>query len=317
MTGPFRTICGSARRSSKWSPHCRMEELCVWIISGLAMFQHEERLHPDRYHAEHYSTFANYLGRYAFAGRFVGPHATVLDVGCGCGYGSAYLTDAPGRTVLGVDRSVEGAGYARKRYNSRRLEFITADATALPVTTGSLDAVVALEMIEHVADADAVVREVWRVLKPQGVFVVSTPNRLITGSGTKPANPFHVREYFPEEFRTLLEQVFAQTSLYGEALTPAFLVHQENMAKIWRNLSSLHEQVHALRSRLEMDERFTGLSLLRKLKRLLWRRRENPQASPFTQEFSHGRYIENSMGDWEVTPYQIESSPVMIAVCRK
>ncbi len=281
------------------------------------MFQYEERLDPDRYHAEHYSTFANYLGRYAFAGRFVGPHATVLDLGCGCGYGSAYLADAPGRTVLGADRSAEGAGYARKRYNSRRLGFITTDATALPIATGSLDAVVALEMIEHVADANAVVREVWRALKPRGIFVVSTPNRRITGSGDKPANPFHVREYSSEEFRALLEQAFAQTSLYGETLTPAFLVHQENMAKIWRNLSVLHDQVQALHSRLEMDERFTGLSLLRKLKRLLLKRREDPLTSPFAQEFSHGRYIENSMGDWEVTPYQIESSPVMIAVCRK
>jgi hypothetical protein len=95
------------------------------------------------------------------------------------------------------------------------------------------------------------------------------------------------------------------------------LVHQENMARIWRNMSLLHGQVHALRSRLEMDERFAGLSLLRRLKRFIFGPRQDASRSPFNEEFIHGLYIENHMADWDRTPYQVESAPVIIAVCRK
>lgn len=294
------------------------------------MFQYEERIEPDRYYGEHYATFANYLGRYEFAARFLKAEATVLDLGCGCGYGSAHLAEAPFRTVVGVDRSEEATAYARKRYDLARLSFVTASATELPVKPDSVDAVVAMEMIEHVADAEAVLREVNRVLKRGGVFVVSTPNRLLTGSGETPANPFHVREYTPEEFRTLLRPAFQEFALYGQAFTPAFQVFQDNMARIWHNLSLiplLYNQLHAVQARLEMDERFTGLSLLRTLKRALkraltWRKKTGQDSScepmsDLNREFRHACAALNSMSDWDISPYQIEGAPVILAVCRK
>jgi len=291
------------------------------------MFKHDERIIPHQYYSEHYSTYANYIGRYRFASRFIGPTAAVLDLGCGCGYGSAHLAEAPGRLVFGLDRSAEATGYGRSHYPSSRLRFVRAAATAVPIRSGALDAVVAMEMIEHVGDPKGVLAEARRVLKKGGVLLVSTPNRLVTGTVEKPSNPYHVREYSVEEFRTLLAGSFDEIALYGQEVTPSFRAYQENMARIWHNLSLipvLYDELHALRARLEMDERLTGLSLLRRLKHLFFGRsgervggaggEEKPDLN---QAFRHAQALMNSVTDFDVHPYQLDAAPILVAVCRK
>ena len=279
------------------------------------MFQHDERILPHLYYEEFYPTYVNFLGRYAFAARFLGPEARVLDLACGCGYGAAHLSEAPRRTVIGLDQSGEATGYGRSRYGSSRLHFLRACAAAVPLKSQSLDGVVALEMIEHVEDAKGVLSEIHRLLKPGGVCVVSTPNRFVTGTVEKPSNPYHVREYSPDEFRALLRQSFCEFSLYGQDVTPASKVLRENMARIWHNLSLLHDQIHATRSRVEVDERFTGLSLLKWLKRFA--RGGGQEAVRPEPEFAHPLFMLNRMDDWDITPYTVEQAPIIMAVCRK
>jgi len=291
------------------------------------MFKHEERITPHRYYSEFYSTYANYIGRYHFAARFIGPNATVLDLGCGCGYGSAHLAEAPGRLVFGLDQSTEATGYGRSHYPSSRLRFVRAGATAVPLRTGTVDAVVAMEMIEHVEDAKGVLSEAKRVLKPAGVLLVSTPNRLVTGTVDKPSNPYHVREYSPEEFSALLKGSFDEITLYGQDVTPSFTACQDNMARIWHNLSLiplLYEELHALRARLEMDERLTGLSWLRRLKRLLFGRGRvegggsTVDGRPdLNQAFRHAQALVNSVADFDHQPYRLDTAPILVALCRK
>lgn len=293
------------------------------------MFRHEERIIPDLAYREAYPTYAQFIGRYAFAARFLGPQAAILDLGCGCGYGAAHLVEAPERLVLGVDRSAEGVGYARTHYRLRRLEFARADATVLPIRSGSLDGVVAMEMIEHVEDAKAVVCEVKRVLKAGGVFVVSTPNRSVSGMKDKPDNPFHVREYTPEEFTILLQQGFSSVSLYGQDLTPACRAYQDNLARIWHNLyilrhlgADLWGGLDSLRCRVQMNERFTGLSLLRKLKHTLLKwvgaapKLIGGEPVDLDRDFRHFQAIVNSTAAWDISPYQVTTAPVLVAVCR-
>jgi SAM-dependent methyltransferase len=279
------------------------------------MFKHDERILPHLYYKDFYPTYANFLGRYAFASKFVGPEATVLDLACGCGYGTAHLAEAPRRLVIGLDQSVEATEYGRDHYASSRLRFLRGSATDLPFQSQSVDAVVALEMIEHVQDDKGVLAEAYRLLKPGGVCVLSTPNRLVTGTVDKPSNPYHVREYTPDEFRALLRQSFCEFSLYGQDLTPASQVCTENMARIWHNLSLLHDQCHATRSRLELDERFTGLSLLRRLKRVLGGEKK-PSQTP-GQALLQPLFQLNRMDDWDITPYGVERAPIIMAVCRK
>jgi hypothetical protein len=83
---------------------------------------------------------------------------------------------------------------------------------------------VSLETIEHIesgeAGVHAFISEVARVLKPDGVFICSTPNRTVYNPGkppnAKPWNRFHVREFDRAEFRAILQRTFAMVRMYGQ-----------------------------------------------------------------------------------------------------
>ena len=80
----------------------------------------------------------------------------------------------------------------------------------------SFGAVVAFEMIEHIAEQERVLDEIRRVLEPDGILVISTPDRAAYGAASSEANPFHVRELAREEFAALLQTRFANTATWGQ-----------------------------------------------------------------------------------------------------
>src|SRR5713226_8848238 len=107
-----------------------------------------------------------HMARYAFAARVAGGRR-VLDAGCGPGYGAAELGRSA-REVLGIDIADEAVAYARKHYQSANLQFERASCLEIPAPDGSFDLVVAFEIIEHLADWRALLREVQRVLARAG-----------------------------------------------------------------------------------------------------------------------------------------------------
>src|SRR2546427_581269 len=100
----------------------------------------------------------------------------VLDAGCGSGYGADLLV-REAREVLGIDISDDAIDYARRHYRADNLRFERASCLEIPAPDGSFDLVMAFELIEHLADWQAFLREVRRVLAPGGQFLVSTPNQ--------------------------------------------------------------------------------------------------------------------------------------------
>jgi 2-polyprenyl-3-methyl-5-hydroxy-6-metoxy-1,4-benzoquinol methylase len=169
--------------------------------------------------------------RYEWAATFA-PRASVIEIGCGSGYGTRRLLDAGAAQVVGFDLDPASIDAARRAHPDPRLRFDVASATALPVESGAYDLAVSLEAIEHVEDDDAFVREARRVLRPSGIFLCSTPNRELTNPGTtlrdSPFNPHHVREYERDELCELLGRYFSKIELfcqsfygaaYGRALT--------------------------------------------------------------------------------------------------
>jgi SAM-dependent methyltransferase len=82
---------------------------------------------------------------------------------------------------------------------------VTGDAGALPFSKDSLKSVVCLEVIEHVPDAERVLREIARVLRPEGLLIVSTPNKWTTSPlYRRPINPYHALEWYPSSFKKLV-----------------------------------------------------------------------------------------------------------------
>jgi SAM-dependent methyltransferase len=137
----------------------------------------------------------------------------VVDLASGEGYGSDALARASA-SVVGVEANPDAFEHARLRYRRANLRFARdmVERFAEPC-----DAVVFLQTIEHVRDPGAVLDHVRAMLAPGGVAYVSTPNVLTLAppGAERSGNPWHVREYRPEEFRALCVAHFGVVELHG------------------------------------------------------------------------------------------------------
>ena len=126
----------------------------------------------------------------------------VLEAGCGEGYG-ADLIAGVARRVIAVDYDEATVAHVRARYP--RVEVIHGNLAELPLADGSVDVVVNFQVIEHLWDQPQFVSECARVLRPSGLLMVSTPNRITFSPGRDtPINPFHTRELNADELTELL-----------------------------------------------------------------------------------------------------------------
>jgi SAM-dependent methyltransferase len=154
--------------------------------------------------------------RHEVAYRWLAPWcrgATVVDAGCGEGYGAAYLRRAA-REVVALDYAPEVVAHVHATYADVRA--VRADLQRLPVRDGAAEVVVSLQTIEHLHDQPGFVAECARALRPSGTLVVTTPNRLTFSPGRDtPLNPFHTRELSGAELTALLAPHFAVTRLLG------------------------------------------------------------------------------------------------------
>ncbi len=140
----------------------------------------------------------------------------VLDVGCGTGAMSAALRRFG--TVTSADLSPLALQYSRRR---GLCSLCSADATRLPFKDGAYDAVVALDLLEHIPDDHAAALEFARVLRPGGVLFATVPAYRSLWSGHDQAL-MHVRRYTATEVRCLLtgsglgldRLSYAMTALY-------------------------------------------------------------------------------------------------------
>jgi SAM-dependent methyltransferase len=130
---------------------------------------------------------------------------TVLDVGCGEGYGTARFAHVA-RRVIGIDYDASAVAHAARQYPTAR--FVRANLAALPIRSQAVDVLATLQVIEHVWDHGQFVGECRRVLRPGGWLLVTTPNRLTFSPGAEgtdpPTNPFHTHEFTATELHDLL-----------------------------------------------------------------------------------------------------------------
>ncbi|KAA1251320.1 class I SAM-dependent methyltransferase [Mycobacterium simiae] len=138
----------------------------------------------------------------------------VLEAGCGEGYG-ADLIAGVARRVVAVDYDQTAVAHVRSRYP--RVDVLRANLAELPLPDASMDVVVNFQVIEHLWDQAQFLRECARVLRPSGLIMVSTPNRITFSPGRDtPINPFHTRELNADELTQLLVDAgFAEVASYG------------------------------------------------------------------------------------------------------
>ncbi len=164
-----------------------------------------------------------HLHRYALAATLVAGKV-VLDAACGEGYGSDMLA-VHASQVIGVDLDEASVAYASRTYKRKNLKFRRASVLDLPLPKASVDVVVSFETLEHLAEQEEMVAEFARVLRPDGLLIISTPNRVVySGQGQAP-NPFHVKELDLPEFQALLDRHFRKTVLVGQRLATGSAIH--------------------------------------------------------------------------------------------
>ncbi len=150
----------------------------------------------------------------------------VLDAACGEGYGSGILSQYA-REVIGLDISKDTIERAKNTYaNIRNLKFVQGSIANLPLEDGSIDVVVSFETIEHVNEElqNSFITEVKRVLKKDGIFIVSTPNKKIYSDLYNYHNEFHIKEFYEDEFSTFLKRYFKNVKLFYQFFEVAGII---------------------------------------------------------------------------------------------
>ena len=168
-----------------------------------------ERMVPEFHEGN--MIYAEHIARYEAAAELV-EGKEVLDIASGSGYGTAVLGGRAKR-VVGVDISQEAIEYSKEKYPRKNVEYLVGSATEIPLKDASMDVVVSFETIEHVDEPEKFLSEVRRVLKSDGLLVISTPNKEEFAEG----NHFHVHEYTLEELQDSLKKRFKYTRLVWQA----------------------------------------------------------------------------------------------------
>jgi SAM-dependent methyltransferase len=164
-----------------------------------------ERFDPNVMHGRLIE--AEHLARYWWAARLC-TAKRVLDAGCGTGYGSNILAESGATEVVGLD--IDSAVLEAARESAHQLVSLeVGDVRKLPFADASFEVAVCFEVIEHVDEPGTVLDELRRVLRAEGILLVSSPNRDVY----PPGNPHHKHEFRPDELARALSERFAHVRL--------------------------------------------------------------------------------------------------------
>ncbi|MBS1681407.1 MAG: methyltransferase domain-containing protein [Bacteroidetes bacterium] len=162
------------------------------------------------------------LKAYVLAADKVG--GNLLEVGCGEGRGVQWL--APNvNTYCAIDKIASVVEQLKKKFPQG--DFISGNIPPLPYADNTFDCVVSFQVIEHIADDRAYLKEINRVLKPNGLALITTPNRPMSLS----RNPWHEREYTADELTALVKEYFNHVEMKGIAGNEKVMQYYERNKK--------------------------------------------------------------------------------------
>lgn len=168
-----------------------------------------------------------HLHRYAIAIEYV-ENRIVLDVASGDGYGTNLLAKKAEK-VWGLDIDNQSIHNAIKVYKTENLKFDIGSITKMPYPNNMFDVVVCFETIEHIIEYDQALTEMKRVLKKDGILLMSTPNKLIYTDMRATKNEFHVHEFYIDEYKNWLDSNFLYNSyLFQNPLIGSYIFTGEN-----------------------------------------------------------------------------------------
>lgn len=157
----------------------------------------------------------------------------VLEVGCGQGRGLELLIPRA-KSYTAIDK-IEGVVQELQR----KFPQATFKSMNIPPFEGipdnSFDTVVSFQVIEHIRKDELFLREIHRVLKPGGLAMLTTPNRQMSLT----RNPWHIREYLPEELKTLAAKIFPHVEMKGISGNAKIMAYYEQNKKAVERITRL------------------------------------------------------------------------------
>jgi SAM-dependent methyltransferase len=163
-----------------------------------------------------------HIHRYAFAARWASG-MRVLDIATGSGFGAALLAGRAA-AVWALDIDAPCLRSAADRYGCSNVVFLQADAVRLPFRGRSMDLVAAFEVLEHVKDQEGLVAELARVVSPNGIVLISTPDKAAYSDARGYTNPFHVSEFYRGDLLALLSAHFCTVHLFQQQVRAGSLI---------------------------------------------------------------------------------------------
>lgn len=139
----------------------------------------------------------------------------VVDIASGEGYGSNLMSKVANH-VYGVDIDKAAIENAKNKYIKNNLEFLNGSADNIPIANNSVDVVVSFETIEHHDKHDEMMLEIKRILKEDGLLIMSSPDKKFYSDARNYKNEFHVKELYKDEFNNLIAKYFNNHQLLNQ-----------------------------------------------------------------------------------------------------
>ena len=176
----------------------------------------------------HNGNAINHLHRYALASNYI-KNKIVLDIASGEGYGSNLMSEYA-EFVYGVDIDRETIENAQAKYKNKNIKFYEGSTSKIPLENKTIDVVISFETIEHHDKHEEMLDEIKRVLKPNGLLIISTPDKYFYSDKRNYKNEFHVKELYKNEFIDLINNYFNNYQLLLQSyLNGSSLIFEESI----------------------------------------------------------------------------------------
>lgn len=193
---------------------------------------------------------------YKFASKYI-ENKTVFDFGCGGGYGTEYLSRFTKKEVFGFDKNTNAIKTTNSFFHKDNLIF----SASLPKK--KFDVIVSFQVIEHIKDRVEYYKKLKKLLKPNGIILISTPNKNITSYGLKkPAMVFHEIEFDPNSLKRELSKHFNHVNIFGQ-------ISNSMKDKVEKNHFNYHKLVKSYSYRIKTTWWLSQFEIIRIISRHL------------------------------------------------
>jgi 2-polyprenyl-3-methyl-5-hydroxy-6-metoxy-1,4-benzoquinol methylase len=172
------------------------------------------------------ATFYQQQKTYNFCKKFI-KGKNIMEIGCGSAYGTSKLASAA-QSILAIDNDSTTIEDNKKRFKRDNISYVCKDIYKF-VTKDKKEAVLSLQVIEHIKNPHIFLNKITKFLKTNGVVIISTPNGTTQSYNE---NPYHYKEYSESELKELLAPYFKKVVIYG--------VHGDSIIKKYEKMRRKH-----------------------------------------------------------------------------